>query len=73
MEKFHCFGESLNELMELQRTWMRLEPVFGSADFQRAMPKESAMFADISKFFSATMLQIRDSPNAMQVIHCSVS
>jgi hypothetical protein len=67
MDKFECFGENLNELMELQRAWMRLEPVFGSADFQRTMPKESATFADISKFFSSTMLHIRDHPNAMQV------
>lgn len=68
MDKFHCFGDSLNELMDLQRTWMRLDPVFGSADFQRAMPKESAMFADISKVFRANLLQIRDNPNAMQVL-----
>lgn len=67
-QQFHCFGESLNELMDLQCTWMRLDPVFSSADFQRSMPKESAMFADVSKFFSSTMLRIRDSPNAMQVL-----
>lgn len=68
--QFHCFGESLNELMDLQRTWIRLDPVFSSADFQRSMPKESAMFADVSKFFSSTLLRIRDSPNAMQVLAC---
>lgn len=67
MEKFHCFDDSLTELMELQRVWLRLGPVFGSTDFQRAMPKESAMFADISRLFSTTMQKIRDRPNAMQV------
>lgn len=64
--KFQLLSDSLSEAMELQRTWMRLEAVFGSADFQRALPRDSASFADVNRQFRDTLLQFRDQPNALQ-------
>lgn len=61
------FSDALEEWTELQRTWMRLEGVFGTPDFKRQMPEQSQQFGDVDKQFRAVVQQVRDKPAALQV------
>jgi dynein heavy chain, axonemal len=67
LNTLRVFGGSLEEWVELQRNWLRLEGVFCTNDFQRQMPEESLQFASVDRTVNSTTLRIRDDPNALKV------
>jgi hypothetical protein len=63
-------SDTLDEYMELQRTWMHLEPIFGAQDIQRQLPEESRQFTSIERQFKSIVCAVVDRPNVM---HCFTS
>lgn len=67
VRRMQLFSDALEEWTELQRTWIRLEGVFGTPDFKRQMPEQSQQFGDVDKQFRAIVQHVRDKPAALQV------
>ena len=44
------------DLLTLQKSWMYLENIFGSAEIKKVLQSESAAFDKIDFFFKATMV-----------------
>eukprot|EP00892_Ulva_mutabilis_P004502 jgi/Ulvmu1/2423/UM134_0004.1 len=70
-QKMQLFSDVLDEWIELQRTWIRLEGVFSTQDFKRQMPEQSQQFADVDKQFQAVVERVRDKPAALQAFASS--
>lgn len=47
--KFRLFGETLDEWMMCQRTWLYLESIFSATDIQRQLPTEYRLFLSVDK------------------------
>jgi dynein heavy chain, axonemal len=47
--KLKLFGETLEEWMACQRTWIYLESIFSATDIQRQLPAEYRMFLTVDK------------------------
>ena len=55
------YAQSLiDEWIKCQRTWMYLEPIFGSEDIMRQLPTEARRFKDVDSLFRATMKLVDD-------------
>jgi dynein heavy chain len=57
----------LDEWLATQKTWMYLEPIFGSEDIMRQMPVEGRRFASVNTFWRATMEELQDRNETMEV------
>eukprot|EP00736_Rhodelphis_marinus_P009962 Rmarinus@m.13206 len=54
-EQLKLTQEIIDEWISCQRTWMYLEPIFGSEDIMRQMPVEGRKFAGVDTFFRNVM------------------
>ena len=55
----------LDELIKCQRTWMYLEPIFGSEDIVRQLPTEARRFQSVDALWRKTMGDTNTDPNFM--------
>ena len=55
----------LDELIACQRTWMYLEPIFGSEDIMRQLPTEARRFQGVDTLWKKTMADANQDPNFM--------
>ncbi|KNC53150.1 axonemal dynein heavy chain [Thecamonas trahens ATCC 50062] len=54
--------EFLDVCMTVQRSWLYLEPIFGSKDIFAQMPAEGKAFAKVDSMFRAAMKRMANSP-----------
>lgn len=57
----------LDELVGCQRTWMYLEPIFGSEDIMRQLPTEARRFQGVDQLWRKTMSETSQDANFMTV------
>eukprot|EP00599_Poterioochromonas_sp_BG-1_P008225 CAMPEP_0173135378 /NCGR_PEP_ID=MMETSP1105-20130129/1860_1 /TAXON_ID=2985 /ORGANISM="Ochromonas sp., Strain BG-1" /LENGTH=4194 /DNA_ID=CAMNT_0014047373 /DNA_START=78 /DNA_END=12662 /DNA_ORIENTATION=- len=55
----------LDEVIACQRTWMYLEPIFGSEDIMRQLPTEAKRFQGVDTLWRKTMAEAHQDPNFM--------
>lgn len=58
--KLNFMSELMEEILKVQRTWMYLEPIFGSGDIMQTMPLEGKMFNAVDALWRNTMKGIED-------------
>jgi len=58
----------IEKWMTVQRSWLYLEPIFGSEDIMRQMPVEGKKFATVDALWRRTMAQVHASPKAMECV-----
>ena len=59
--------DTLDAFLMVQRTWMYLEPIFGSEDIMRQMPTEGRRFAAVDGFWRRTLVDIVKNPRAIDM------
>ncbi len=55
----------LDSLIACQRSWMYLEPIFGSEDIMRQLPTEARRFQSVDQLWRKTMGDAAQDPNFM--------
>ena len=55
----------LDEWIGCQRTWMYLEPIFGSEDIMRQLPNEGRKFASVDQLWRKVLMETFENPNFM--------
>eukprot|EP01038_Epipyxis_sp_PR26KG_P008094 gene8094-10963_t len=55
----------LDALIQCQRTWMYLEPIFGSEDIMRQLPTEARRFHGVDQLWRKTLAETNVDPNFM--------
>ncbi|XP_076618005.1 dynein axonemal heavy chain 7 isoform X2 [Colletes latitarsis] len=54
--------------LQVQATWMYLEPIFSSADIQQQMPEEGRRFSAVDKIWREIMQLVSADPRVMSVV-----
>ncbi|KAK3235325.1 hypothetical protein CYMTET_54468 [Cymbomonas tetramitiformis] len=65
--KLNAIQEILDQWLLCQSKWMYLEPVFGSEEILKQMPKEGAAFASCNKFWRGLMEKVIENPDILLV------
>ncbi|KAI8465887.1 MAG: dynein heavy chain 7 [Monoraphidium minutum] len=60
------FAETLDQWVQVQKSWMYLEPIFGAPDIQKQLPAESKAFDAVHRQMKDVMRRAKDRPNALQ-------
>jgi dynein heavy chain, axonemal len=55
----------LDAMITCQRTWMYLEPIFGSEDIMRQLPTEARRFQGVDTLWRKTLTETNTDPNFM--------
>ena len=55
----------LDAIIGCQRTWMYLEPIFGSEDIMRQLPTEARRFQSVDTLWRKTLAEFNTDPNFM--------
>jgi len=66
-KKLNDMSELMEEVLKVQRTWMYLEPIFGSGDIMNTMPTEGKMFNEVDTTWKTTMKGIEEDPGIMEL------
>ncbi|KAJ9453409.1 Dynein-1-beta heavy chain [Diplonema papillatum] len=66
-EKLRITAETLDEWINLQKTWMYLEFIFSSEDIKKQLPEESRLFAKTDQDFCALMQRAHENPKIMPI------
>ncbi|XP_076387685.1 dynein axonemal heavy chain 7 [Megachile rotundata] len=66
--KLHLLQDIMDYWLQVQATWMYLEPIFSSADIQQQMPEEGRRFNAVDKIWKEVMLLVSADPRVMSVI-----
>lgn len=56
--------------MELQSSWLYLEPIFSSPDIVNQIPQEGKKFKDIDKGWAKFMEEVLKNSNVIEVTKC---
>jgi len=57
----------LDQWLNVQRTWLYLEPIFSSDDIVKQMPEQAGKFKIVDKLWRDTMDAVVENPNMMDV------
>jgi dynein heavy chain len=60
-------SEVLEQWIALQRTWMYLEPIFGSEDIMQQLPLEGKRFATVDRSWRKTLDAAKRTPGLLKV------
>ncbi|WIA31960.1 hypothetical protein OEZ86_002815 [Tetradesmus obliquus] len=60
-------SEVLEQWITLQRTWMYLEPIFGSEDIMQQLPLEGKRFATVDRSWRKTLDAAKRSPGLLKM------
>jgi hypothetical protein len=52
--------------LQVQKSWMYLEPIFSAQDIQKQLPSEYRAFDHVHKQLREIMRRTKDRPNALQ-------
>jgi dynein heavy chain len=66
-KKLNDMSELMEEILKVQRTWMYLEPIFGSGDIMNTMPLEGKMFNEVDATWKNTMKGIEEDPGIVDL------
>ncbi|XP_076179047.1 dynein axonemal heavy chain 7 isoform X1 [Ptiloglossa arizonensis] len=58
----------MDHWLQVQATWMYLEPIFSSADIQQQMPEEGRRFSAVDKIWREIMQLVAADPRVMSVV-----
>jgi dynein heavy chain len=58
----------LDAIIACQRTWMYLEPIFGSEDIMRQLPTEARRFQSVDTLWRKTLAEFNVDPNFMRTL-----
>ncbi|ETO31149.1 dynein heavy chain 8 [Reticulomyxa filosa] len=58
--------KKMDVLFTLQKTWMYLEPIFGSSDIMRQMPKEGKQFQCVDNAWKTIMVECIGTPDVLE-------
>lgn len=65
--RLNYMSELMEEILKVQRTWMYLEPIFGSGDIMNTMPLEGKMFMAVDTLWRNTMKGIEEEKAIMDL------
>jgi len=57
--------------IEVQRSWVYLQPIFGSDDIQRQMPQEGRRFAEADRVFRRFIASVLQYPHILECVQDS--
>ena len=63
--KLSTISDVLEEWMNLQRSWMYLQPIFDSDDIMKQLPQEGKRFNTVDKHWRQTTGAAKKNPNAL--------
>lgn len=66
-QKLNGMSELMEAILKVQRTWMYLEPIFGSGDINQTMPLEGKMFTQVDTLWRSTMKGIEEEHAIMDL------
>jgi dynein heavy chain len=65
-KKLHYAQHLVDEWVSCQRTWLYLEPIFGSEDIMRQMPTEARRFQSVDALWRKNMADTIEDPGFMR-------
>lgn len=54
-------------ILQVQKSWMYLEPIFSAQDIQKQLPAEHKAFDQVHRQLREIMRRTKDRPNALQI------
>eukprot|EP00767_Chilomastix_cuspidata_P003405 gnl/Chilomastix_cuspidata/3528.p1 GENE.gnl/Chilomastix_cuspidata/3528~~gnl/Chilomastix_cuspidata/3528.p1 ORF type:complete len:4397 (+),score=382.77 gnl/Chilomastix_cuspidata/3528:1904-13192(+) len=64
-KQLSLLSDTLDEWLNVQKSYLYLENIFSASDIQRQLVTESKMFQETDVFWRKLMLGVRDYPNAL--------
>ena len=61
-KKLVYMQDLMDEWLTVQRTWMYLQPIFGSDDIMRQLPTEGRRFQAVDALWRRTMVEVSENP-----------
>ncbi|WIA13579.1 hypothetical protein OEZ85_007146 [Tetradesmus obliquus] len=65
-KQLNVFSDTLDQWVQVQKSWMYLEPIFSAQDIQKQLPSEYRAFDHVHKQLREVMRRTKDRPNALQ-------
>jgi dynein heavy chain len=64
-QKLSYIQEALDQVLNVQRTWLYLEPIFSSEDIARQMPGEAKKFQGVDALWRTTLAVLSENPGVL--------
>ncbi|KAL0235749.1 hypothetical protein GEMRC1_002331 [Eukaryota sp. GEM-RC1] len=66
-EELLLISDVIEQWLQVQKSWMYLEPIFCSEDIVRQLPDESKRFAEVNSLWKALMERVSKGPNVLHM------